>query len=235
MEQDEIMVLNPKRRRKSTRRRAARRTTRRRVRRNPPFMALAGNPHRRRTSRRRGVVVHRRSARRNPGGSMFGGAINTLKDGAMGTVGILVNNAIGNTTSDMLKLTDPTMRQLVKVGTAVLAPTLLRMVSPGLGAQAAKLSSYAIAHEGAKIVEQKVLAGMGSIGKTFSSSDTPGTLFNSAATPASDTVKGMGYVANQRTIGPGGGYFGGVGYVANQRVIGPTTVTPFFAQQTGIR
>lgn len=157
---------------------------------------------------------------------VFGTITETLKDGALGTVGIVANNAVGNTGADLLKLTDPMYRQLTKVATATLLPVVLSMVAPSMKRTFCFAGSVAVAHEASKILDAKVFPMLGTVGKTFSSSDTPGALAlpATATTPPGAATNGYGYVPTQPAIG----------YVPTQRAIVPMYARNPFVRESAV-
>jgi hypothetical protein len=213
---DEIEVINPKRRRR--RRMSAlqrkyfgpRRARRRRTRRNPPAYGLSVNPHRRRRVRSYRVTTRSRHIRRNPVGNILNTSVEILKDGAIGVVGIAAVNAIGNTLADVLNLTDANLRKAVKVGAAVLAPTLVAMVMPAWKRPACLAGSMAVAHVGAQLLEEKVYPMLGNQVNTLLSSERAGFI---GPVPASDDTKRMGYLPGTRYLGRGVGYLPGTRYL----------------------
>jgi hypothetical protein len=216
---DEIEVINPKRRRR--RRMTAlqrkyfgpRRTGRRRARRNPPAYALSVNPrHRRRRSYRRSyrVTTHSRHIRRNPVGNILNTSVEILKDGAIGVVGIAGVNAVGNTLANALSLTDANLRKAVKVGAAVLLPTLVAMVMPAWKRPACLAGSMAVAHVGAQLLEEKVYPMLGNQVNSLLSSERAGFI---GPLPATKTKDDMGYLPGVRYLGRGVGYLPGTRYL----------------------
>jgi len=216
MENDEILVLNPKRRRRRGRRRmsALQRQyfgggrRRRRTRRNPP-VAYAANPRRR--YRRSVRYAGRRRMRRNPvGGNIMAALTEVLKGGVVGVVGITANNAVGNTAAKMLNVGAGRNTQLVKAGTAVLLPVIVGMVLPQFKRMAAEGAICALAHEGSKFLDQNVWPTLGDVGRILSSSDSQVATGSggAATTPPSKIplVTGVGYLPGER-------YVGGVGYL----------------------
>lgn len=191
---DEIEVINPKRRRKSSRRRRTvrRSASRRRVRRNP---VMSFNARRRKTRSYR-VTTRSRHIRRNPGGgSVVNSAMDVLKDGAIGVVGIAANNAIGNTVSDLIKITDPTLRKGVKVVSAVLLPTLVGMVLPSFKRQAAVGGAAALACIGAQLLEEKVYPMLGpQVSRLLSSGNGYGGTTTSGGGATNDPPEKVGYL-----------------------------------------
>jgi len=219
MENDEILVLNPKRRRRRGRRRmsALQRQyfgggrRRRRTRRNPPVMAA--NPRRRRY---RLPAYHRghRRVRRNPvGGNIMSALTNVLKGGFIGVVGITANNALGNTAAKMLNVGAGRNTQLVKAGTALLLPTIVGMILPQFRALVAEGAICALAHEGSKFLDREVWPTMGDVGRLLSSSDSQVAAGGGApppgAVPPRAVTEGMGYLPGQNYVGylPGPGNY----------------------------
>lgn len=199
--EDEIMVLNPKRKRRrrmsAAQRRyfgGGRRRTRRR--RNPPTM-FAANPHRRRR-RSAGYVVGRGRVRRrkmNPVGGFLSGPVNVLTDAVPGTVGILLNNVVGNMAADAINATGA-MRSAVKVVTAAFLPTVVGMVAPGMKRVATIAATAAIAHEAAGYLQKNVIPAMGP----------------AATQLTADTDKAVGFLPGAQYI-PSVGYLPGAQYV----------------------
>jgi len=227
---DEIEVINPRRRRKSSKRRTVRRATRRRrARRNPPhFMRTTSRGQRRRARNTvRGYYPNphrRRHIRRNPVGNIMNSAMDVVKDGAIGVVGIGINNALGNTAADLLKVTDPNLRAATKVATAVLLPTLVGMVLPAFKRQAAVGGAAAIAHIGALYLETNVYPKLGTTVSSLLSSRGNGG-FISPGPPSADEVKGYGYMPGNRSYV---GYLPGVrSYLGVNRMPNPGMMNSF--------
>lgn len=215
-EYGEIQVVNPKRRRRrgGPRKMSALQRMyfgkghsapkRRRTRRNPPVMA------RRRRSHKAWNYVTHHMRRTNPVGNIIGNAMDVVKDGAVGAVGIVVNNMAGNTAANLLKVTDPLYRRATKVGTAVLLPTLVGMVLPQFRGLAKVAAATAIAHEISKTLDEKVFPTLGQVGQLMSSYDGVPVVTADTVTPSQ---KGRyGYLPGARYIGPVG-YLPGAQYV----------------------
>jgi hypothetical protein len=222
---EEIEVINPKRRRRRRMSALQRKyfgpRRRRRARRNPPAYALSVNPRQRRRRSYR-VTTHSRHIRRNPVGNILNTSVEILKDGAIGVVGIAAVNAIGNTLANVLNLTDANLRKAVKVGAAVLAPTLVGMVMPAWKRPAALAGAMAVAHVGAQLLEEKVYPMLGNQVNTLLSSERAGFI---GPVPAGKTDAATGYLPGARYLGylPGTRYLGRGGYFPSEGYLN----TPF--------
>lgn len=229
---DEIEVINPKRRRRSRRRKMSalqrqyfgggRKPRRRRARRNPSPVMYA-NPRRRRKTRSYRVTTRSRHIRRNPVGNIMNSAMDVVKDGAIGVVGIGINNALGNTAADLLKVTDPNLRAATKVATAVLLPTLVGMVLPAFKRQAAVGGAAAIAHIGALYLETNVYPKLGTTVSSLLSSRGNGGFIGPV--PPSADAEGYGYMPGNRSYV---GYLPGIrSYLGVNRMPNPGMMNSF--------
>ena len=129
----------------------------------------------------------------------MGDLMKTIQGGAIGTVGILANNGVANTVSNLANVTDPLYRQLVKVVSALSLPTLVGMVAPQFRAMTRDAMVCALAHEGAKIAEARVLPMLGAnVSGALTSGDGSGYYGPPVPGPRDDKVKGFGYLPGAR-------------------------------------
>lgn len=180
MGDNELLVLNPRRRRRGTRRRkmsALQRLyfgggRRHRTRRNDPDPNPRRRYHRRRSSPRY-TVRHVLARRRNPvvGGKILTPMFDIVKDAITGTVGIGVNNAIGNTLASKVVKVVGNKRSGVKVGTAVILGGLVSMFLPQWKRYALLGASTAVSVEAIKALNRHVLPQLGKFGELVSTSD----------------------------------------------------------------
>lgn len=176
-----------------------RRVHRRRTRRSSAVSVYANPRHRRHSSYR---VVHRVVRRRNPGllGGILPAATNVLKEGVIATVGVQVNNLIGNTLSKQVLGVTGIKRSAVKIGTAVALPILVGMFAKRFSAMACTAGAAAIAVEASKLLNQNVYPGLGDLGNSLSTSDE--TIPAGYVAPASPAPRPFGY--NSRVRYPAG-------------------------------
>lgn len=215
MDADDVMELelleNPRRRRHYTaaqlaagfggKRHRTRRHTRRHARRhrNPGVHAYSANPRRHRRRVRYGV--RHQVYRRNPGGAgVAGTAMRVVKDAAIATAGVQVNNLLGNTIAkQLLKVTGP-KRSAIKVATAVLLPVLGGLFVKRYSAALCLAGSSAIALEASKLLNRKVYPSMGDLGNSLSTSDE--AIPAGYVAPATAVPRPFGYNSRVR-YGPG--------------------------------
>lgn len=135
---------------------------------------LYANPRRVRARHRRSSyrVVHRLVRRRNPGfGGITGTVTRVAKDALTATLGIQVNNFVGNTLAKHVLNVTGVRRSGLKVGTAVALPLIVSLVAKRYTALACAAGSAAIAIEASKLLNRKVYPSMGDLGNSLSTSD----------------------------------------------------------------
>lgn len=254
-DENEIQVINPgRRRRRMTALQRFYFGGGRRRRRNPPkrrtkrrAVAVAAAPLTRMARRRSinrtrhvkgyypnpGYRRHSRG-RRNPVMGAVNNVMDILKDGVIGAAGITANNALGNMTSNLMGLTTPLYRQGVKVASAVIVPSLVGMVAPGLKRIACLAGAMAVAHEVNKLVEAQVLPQLGATGKIFSSSDIAPVV---TTTPPAAQQGMYGYISPPYDRGARSpvGYLPGtkyLGYLPGTKYLGSSAPGPGLMQDT---
>jgi hypothetical protein len=133
--------------------------------------------------------------------AILGSVMETVKEGVVATIGVQANNLVGNMLSQHVLGVTGQSRSAVKVGTAVLLPSILSMFFPQYRRQLCSAGAAAIAVEASKFLNKNVYPSIpGGYGELLSTYDTPNTMGTGGASPGG--ASGLGYV-------PGGAVYPG--------------------------